>query len=284
MVPTCVALLLFNGCTAKRAALNHEQLRCVLNDYNDNQIMDNIIRAYNREPLIDFEIGTVSADITSSLAGRVNGGQTSTRAAAVSVVRPFSFNLDPSVNDKLTVGVKPNNIRPEIYWNYEILADQYLKVTTCKEEVIEKAHVWKCRKEKCGSLVYYYIPDEDDAKQEYFELAMACTVANYGSRDGDSDSDDPEEIHITLVDQRGNQSGNSEANDQTPGSEGSGTSPNQPDSNSVRRITNPSPRISGRPKSVRESNQKAPFVPPTPSSSSSDELIDQLDRIRRATE
>jgi hypothetical protein len=115
--------------TSHQVKLDHVQLRDVLMDYADDQIMDNLIRAKNGLPIVHYDFSHVSAIVTTKLAGTVNGGQTLTDtpkgvsgsmviAAARSAMRPFTFSLAPERDNAIDVEVMPIVSEKQIYEAY----------------------------------------------------------------------------------------------------------------------------------------------------------------------
>ena len=138
----CIAVFLVTGCAVldtHQAQLDQKQLRQVLLDYNQDQILDNLIRAYNGLPIAQFDIKTVTATVASKITPSVTGGKTGTSsrypgnsvatttttdpvgavttavtrtvgsvASAVgTVMRPFSYTVGGERSNTVLVDVKP---------------------------------------------------------------------------------------------------------------------------------------------------------------------------------
>jgi hypothetical protein len=75
------ALVTFAGCaltTSHQVKADHQQLRDVLMDYVEDQIMDNLIRAYNGLPIAHFDFSHISAVVASKFTPQVAAGRTVT--------------------------------------------------------------------------------------------------------------------------------------------------------------------------------------------------------------
>jgi len=81
--------LVLYGCTSTQVKLDHRELRTVLMDYQDAQILDNLIRAYNGLPIMQFDFSHVSAAVTTKMTGTANGGQTLTNGSSHSITNTF---------------------------------------------------------------------------------------------------------------------------------------------------------------------------------------------------
>jgi hypothetical protein len=73
---------LLSGCTAMQSThqvkLDHAQLREVLMDYHDDQILDNLIRAQNGLPIVHFDFSHITAQVTTKVSPSIGGSRTST--------------------------------------------------------------------------------------------------------------------------------------------------------------------------------------------------------------
>ena len=149
----CTSVALFTGCAAldtHQAKLDQKQLRDTLMDYNEEQILDNLIRAYNGRAIVHFDVKTVTATVASKIAPNAGYGRTSvsnqypasatqtttTRGPAneivstvvqttfgalsnvvSSVTRPFTSSLAAERTNNVLVDVKPQDER-KIYAAY----------------------------------------------------------------------------------------------------------------------------------------------------------------------
>jgi hypothetical protein len=139
------AVLLLTSCATEIAHWDAVQMRRHVIDYYNDEIMDNLIRAYKRLPFVHVDITSLSANSNSKLAGTVNGGQTlnntnmtqrtnqivrtgmngtsSTVGTSMShmvagtlgvvatamnmATRPFTVSVNPEHSDNLTVVANP---------------------------------------------------------------------------------------------------------------------------------------------------------------------------------
>lgn len=143
----CTSVALFTGCAAldtHQAKLDQKQLRDTLMDYNEEQILDNLIRAYNGRAIVHFDVKTVTATVASKIAPNAGYGRTSVSnqypASAIqttttrgpandlvstmvqttvgalsnvvsSVTRPFTSTLSAERTNNVLVDVKPQDDR-----------------------------------------------------------------------------------------------------------------------------------------------------------------------------
>jgi hypothetical protein len=143
-----IAVFLFVGCAVldtHQAKLDQKQLRDVLMDYTEDQILDNLIRARNGLPIVHYDLSHITAAVTSKLiptvgVGRmvtdvqtrtpttttVTGTVTNTITKTVSVVgglvdtvaKPFNFNVGAERDNAIGVEATPVLDKPEIYAAY----------------------------------------------------------------------------------------------------------------------------------------------------------------------
>lgn len=80
-ISLAAVIIFFAGCAVldtHQAKLDQKQLRDVLMDYNEDQILDNLIRAYNGRPIVHFDVRTVNATVGSKVTPNVGYGRTLT--------------------------------------------------------------------------------------------------------------------------------------------------------------------------------------------------------------
>src|SRR4051812_37774432 len=76
-----ITVMILTGCAAldtHQAKLDQKQLRETLMDYNEEQILDNLIRAYNGRAIVHFDVKTVTATVASKIAPSAGYGRTPT--------------------------------------------------------------------------------------------------------------------------------------------------------------------------------------------------------------
>src|SRR2546423_7621368 len=77
----CLGLALLTGCAAldtHQAKLDQKQLRDVLMDYTDEQILDNLIRASHGLPIVHFDLSNITGSVTSKFTPTLGGGRLAT--------------------------------------------------------------------------------------------------------------------------------------------------------------------------------------------------------------
>ncbi len=75
---SCIAMVFLAGCAAldtHQAKLDQKQLRDVLMDYTDEQILDNLIRASNGLPIVHFDLTNITGLVTSKFIPTVGGSR-----------------------------------------------------------------------------------------------------------------------------------------------------------------------------------------------------------------
>jgi len=197
----CIGLVvLLSGCSTTLAKMDHMQMRSRMIEYTEDQIMDNLVRAHMRLPLVHFDLNKMDAIVKTGLSGTVSGGQTLTRTgqgvstnsngAIVSVVgtainaaqRPFTFSASPSRDNTITVGVTPVLNANEVYEAYEyfanlpgsIICSPRPKVAPGAEDPHHFGRTWEDGK-------YYWVPTR--YREEFFKLSLRVAVKR-GEVDG----------------------------------------------------------------------------------------------------
>jgi hypothetical protein len=162
--------ILAAGCAAldtHQAKLDQKQLRDVLMDYEEDQILDNLIRASNGLPIVHFDIRSVTATVSSKITPSVGSGKTITGirtrtpttstvttdqtalaatgntimhtvAGTVSlvggvvetVVKPFSYGASAERNNSVYVEMKPVVDERKLYAAYV----KFLNVGSVREK------------------------------------------------------------------------------------------------------------------------------------------------------
>lgn len=178
-----VALLAVSaGCRVAQVQQDHDQFRAALVEMTTNQVMDNLIRAYNGLPIIQLDYTRATGTITQRADAGIGGSQTvsdSRVAAAVAtfsraITTAISYSIAGQQTNQLTVTAEPVLNNNEVYDAYlEFLAANDERgprlIATFEPPPCEAAHIVK----KCGKT-YYWIPV--DFKYDFLELALATTV------------------------------------------------------------------------------------------------------------
>ena len=144
--------------------------------YTEDQILDNVIRVYNRLPIIHFDIAAASSTVKQTGSGTFGGGQSLKRglAGAFEATRPATFGLEGKEEDTLDIDVKPVLSKNEVYTAYEAFAFEPGRVVVCDyppDPSVEHVGKYWVRN---GYRQYYYIPYQ--YRDEYFQLALRTTV------------------------------------------------------------------------------------------------------------
>jgi hypothetical protein len=154
LVSFAVLLEMTGGCTATishQIRDEHHQLRDIVMAYVDDQIMDNLIRAYHGLPIAHFDFSHVNASASLKLSPQVGGGRTSARVsnkfpnqqtttttttaptgitsvvtntvaaiggAVETITKPFTYSAGAENNGAMSVEIDPVQNAPEIYAAY----------------------------------------------------------------------------------------------------------------------------------------------------------------------
>src|SRR5437868_4719533 len=137
---TCSTItILFAGCAVvdtHQAKLDQRELRKILMDYTEDQILDNLVRAYNGHPIVHFDFARVNAGVTSKFSPTASSGRSiqdvrthtpthtqntiptpgpgafSTVISVVggtveTVMKPFSYGISSEHGNTIGLDVKP---------------------------------------------------------------------------------------------------------------------------------------------------------------------------------
>jgi hypothetical protein len=74
----CCAILLCIGCRATQIRHDHQEIRDALIRLNQQQVLNNVARAYLRYPLMHIDYGTITGDVTTTTDTSVSGGKDDT--------------------------------------------------------------------------------------------------------------------------------------------------------------------------------------------------------------
>lgn len=101
-------LVLCSSCTTTHVKMDHTQLRELLMDYTEEQIIDNLIRAKNGRPIMHFDMAHVNALVKTSVSASIGGGHSETTARSSSrestVERTGSGQRDSSFASSSSTG------------------------------------------------------------------------------------------------------------------------------------------------------------------------------------
>jgi hypothetical protein len=111
-----VAIILLTGCSATQVRWDATKMRKDVMVYYNDQIMDNLIRAYNRLPFVHVDITLLTSQGGSQISGTIGGGETHTHQNSPvgvlanvfnTVARPFSYSVTPQQTETLTISTAP---------------------------------------------------------------------------------------------------------------------------------------------------------------------------------
>ncbi len=206
--------VLITGC-ATGVRYDAKRLREEALVYNQDQIMDNLVRAKNGQLMLHVDIVNLNSTVEATAGLQVNGGQVLTRGltagAAGAVQRPFTFGINPfQRKDQVTFNTAPIIDDMDAYAPYiaflqledaaHPLTLAYQdpannpEVTAIPEEYgTPEAPTSLMRSEKApaeGTYIvgavkrsggyYYYVPSI--YRQQYFQLCLA--LMNHGAYKG----------------------------------------------------------------------------------------------------
>jgi hypothetical protein len=114
-----MAVILLTGCSATQVRWDATKMRKDVMVYYNDQIMDNLIRAYNRLPFVHVDITLLTSQGGSQITGTIGAGEsrTSTNTSksiagalgtiANAVTRPFAYSVTPQQTETLTISTAP---------------------------------------------------------------------------------------------------------------------------------------------------------------------------------
>lgn len=173
--------LVLSGCAVHETHKDHDLIRSTLLDLYTNQIMDNLIRAANRMPIIhlDYSNASTQVTITNNIGGSDTQATTASNlfglpAATLSATRSVMTTLMGSAGNMNAnqVGLTATPVTTindvyDAYLNY--LQKPGSLVVSDKAPPPGAAHI--CRK---VDHLYYYVPVEH--RDDFFQLALATTA------------------------------------------------------------------------------------------------------------
>jgi hypothetical protein len=173
--------LLQSGCGTHQVCQDQDKLRCCLLNLYTNQIMDNLVRAYNGLPIIQLDYSQLTATVTLEETGSYGGSQQLAATNLLTLPPPvlaitrgftngFAYMLSGRDNNQVTMTANPVTNKDEVYNAYlQFLAKPGSLVVTCDPPPEGAAHIVKC----CGHK-YYWVPVE--FKFDFLRLALVTTA------------------------------------------------------------------------------------------------------------
>ena len=171
-----------SGCAVQQLHNDQDKIRCSLLELYSNQIMDNLIRAHNKLPIVQVDYANATATITAKEMSSLGDMPVLTHTNAfTSAVASMLALTNITVNTVSTAGsfdhvnqvsviAAPVIASDAVYDAYEsfLAIDGSLQVT-CDPPPTSAAHLCK----RCGE-VYYWIPV--GYEREFLRLSLATTA------------------------------------------------------------------------------------------------------------
>ena len=155
------------SCRAQHLQKDQDQFRYALLDLYTDQIMDNLIRAQGRLPLVQLDYSDITGTITQDVSGSLDGVRTNASGA---ITRMLTLGVKGGKSIQLTVTANPVVDDPGLYDAYSEFASRPDRLmVTCNEPEAGTAHIVR----QCGEQ-YYWVPIK--YKDEFFKLALRTTV------------------------------------------------------------------------------------------------------------
>ena len=108
------ALALVSGCRAQQLQSDQDRFRCALLEMETNQIMDNLVCAYNGLPIVHMDYSSITGTITQTPSGQISGSVQTTAP----VTNMIAYMLGFSQMNQLTVTANPVVDKPDFYAAY----------------------------------------------------------------------------------------------------------------------------------------------------------------------
>ncbi len=169
------------GCSGTQMRYNHTTVRDAMMRYEDDQIMDNLIRAKNGYSIMHFEIKSLNSTVDTNVSANISGGQTvehtsslagAVLTAAETVTRPLSFSATPERKSQMNVDSAPIQDKDALYDAYVALGKLAVRSTEDGTPKPPKSEVHYGMKWKDGN--YYWIPV--GYRDEFFALCMRAVT------------------------------------------------------------------------------------------------------------
>jgi hypothetical protein len=179
----CLSSLAAGGCAVHQAKKDQDRIRTALLDLYTNQVIDNLVRTYNRLPIIQIDYidaqGMVTVEGSAGLEEEQTAQTTRSLLAPLSKTRQITTHLTGNWSlkntNQITLKAEPVTASNEVYDAYlEFLSIPGSVVVTLDPPPECAAHV--CKK-YCGK--YYWVPV--DYADDFFRLSL-LTTAQRGKR------------------------------------------------------------------------------------------------------
>jgi hypothetical protein len=171
-----------SGCAVHELHQDQDQIRIALLDLYTNQIMDNLIRAHNKMPIIQIDYTSATAMVTMKETAGVMDNLAATNAGVLTTAAAKTFAITKTTLNTLTgnglldhtnqvyLTATPVTATDAVYDAY----DEFLSMPgslqiTCDPPPDHAAHLCK----RCGKL-YYWVPME--FQKAFLGLALTTTA------------------------------------------------------------------------------------------------------------
>jgi hypothetical protein len=184
VVLSCTLSLGLTGCAVHEVHKDHDKIRAALLDMYTDQVMDNLILAYNRMPLVQVDytrlVGQVTikntvggSDNQAATASNVLALPAATLSATRNIVTTLAGNLGNENTNQVTIEAMPVTTSNEVYDAYLQFLDPDKNpgslMATCDPPPPGAAHI--CRK---VHKIYYWVPVV--YRDQFYALSVLTTV------------------------------------------------------------------------------------------------------------
>jgi hypothetical protein len=174
------SLAVMGGCRSQQLGYDQNQFRQVLLEMQEDQLMDNLIRAKNRMPLLHLDYTNITGTVTHSGTASVGGGPVGTRTttfvkptattAGGSLVRvasqAFTYGVNASQISQLTVTANPIVDNSGVYLAYLNFVERPGRLLqSCDPPPPGAAHIVRQ-----SGKEFYWVPVE--YRNEFLEIAL----------------------------------------------------------------------------------------------------------------
>jgi hypothetical protein len=161
-----VLLAFLPGCRAEQLESDQDRFRSALLQLETNQIMDNVVRAYNGLPIVHMDYSSITGTVSQTPSGQISGS-TQTTAPVTNMI---AYMLGFSQTNQLTVTANPVVDKPDVYAAYlDFVGKPGRLVVSPTPPPPETAHIVRCFN---GS--YYWVPLE--YRIDFLEMALKTSV------------------------------------------------------------------------------------------------------------
>ncbi len=192
----CIFMLIIIGCgcTANRLAYDHRELREQVILLYEEQVMDNLIRAYNGDVVLhlnysgfagdsatDTEIGGQFGDDDNESIGVVGGGDPDIIALDKD---GWVVNGKVKIHNKLSLAASPVNHESAgyvygCYLDFVRHPNRYFEASSVKPED-GQAFKWRKRVQEADevnskSIMYYWVPNKEHARDAFYQLVLSTS-------------------------------------------------------------------------------------------------------------